>query len=756
MNTLTKRTGSLFALFWLAATSPAVMAQQTESIGQITSAANNGTDKSMSVLQMVFGSIVTNPLSGGGSGGMLAHLFLVMNGCILGVGAIWALYHFVSALIATGAEGEFLGQKKSSPWYVARMGGGFSMLVPVFGGYSGAQAIMLWAAMLGVGIANLSLDAATSVLASGGSMLSSPVAPQVTTLSKALYEANLCAQAANQALSNLPDDTDVSADASEKFSAKTATGKIVLMNQNGLSCGGAQIDAASSAAAATPPDDASATGLAAYAPDTASISSSLQSAQQSALTAMQATLSSAAADYIKAVNSGKRPEDPQQTINNAAQAYQQSIQAAISAAGDSISNVGTTVQSNLTRDGWIMLGGWYQSFAMANSQLTTMAKSSATGVPPTSLDSLPYPAIYNTVLAVYHQQIQQDASTSTANSSPSSSSESPPAATNLFTGTTDPQGIFTSLFPGQALVNKVISLTSSAGPSGSNGGTGINPLIGMKNLGDTILDSGWTLLAGYAAAKGFEEATGSTLGKVVSTALNLGTGGVSGAVMGAIKGVLDALGPLFLMLAIALFFFGVMLSVYLPMLPFITWFGGITSWFVIVCEGVVASPLWAFAHLDGDGEGLGQRTTHGYIFLLNLMLRPVAMVVGFILASMGIVALGTLLNTMFVVAMQNAQFGSVTGIVSILAFIVLYVGMCQTLCSSLFSMIHVIPDQMFSWIGGQIAGRVGSDMHDKSHGVLGGAVGHGRNAAAPLGRPGPRSPTSAPANATISPPPLDD
>src|SRR5258706_3263340 len=99
MNTRTKRAGSLFALLWLGATSTAVMAQQTESIGQITSAANNGTDKSMSVLQMVFGSIETNPLSGGnsGSGGMLAQVFLVLNGCILAVGAIWAVYHFVSA-----------------------------------------------------------------------------------------------------------------------------------------------------------------------------------------------------------------------------------------------------------------------------------------------------------------------------------------------------------------------------------------------------------------------------------------------------------------------------------------------------------------------------------------------------------------------------------------------------------------------------------------------------------------------------------
>jgi hypothetical protein len=30
------------------------------------------------------------------------------------------------------------------------------------------------------------------------------------------------------------------------------------------------------------------------------------------------------------------------------------------------------------------------------------------------------------------------------------------------------------------------------------------------------------------------------------------------------------------------------------------------------------------------------------------------------------------------------------------------VGMCQTLCNSAFSLIHVIPDNVFSWIGGQM------------------------------------------------------
>jgi conjugal transfer/type IV secretion protein DotA/TraY len=755
MNRITGKASQVAGLLSLIDASATAFAQtsSTQSIGTITNAANDGTDKSMSLLQLVYGSIATNPLSAGGSsggssGGMISQVFLVLNSCILAVGVIWAMYHFGSAMIATGAEGEFLGQKKSSPWFVVRLGAGFTGLVPIFGGYSGAQAIMLWGTMMGVGIANLSLSAAISVLSSGGSMVAAPIAPQVTTLAKSLFEANLCAQASNQAVSNLPNEAGVSADSGETFSASTTSSKIVLMNQNGLSCGGAEINS-NSADAASSAVTSSATGLVTYAPDTSAVTTALVSAQQSALSAMQSSLAAAAQSYVSAVSSGAQPADPQATINQAAQDYQNAIQSAIGSASSTISGIASTIQSNLTRDGWIMLGAWYQSFAMANSQLSGVAGATATAVPSTDLSNLPYPQLYQSVMASYQTQIEQDASTSTPASASSGTASS--SVANLFTGTTDPKHILAGIFPGQWLVNQVISVTSGAGQSGASGSTTINPLIGMKNLGDDILDAGWLMLGVYIGGEALAGAKGSTLGEVATGLADVATGGVAGAAANAATAALKALAPFVVIMVITLFFFGAMLSVYLPLLPFIIWFGGIVSWFTVVGEAVVASPLWAFAHLNGDGEGMGQRTTHGYIFLLNVMLRPIFMVLGFLLAGAGIVVLGTLLNTMFGVAMANAQYDSTTGLVSIIGFIVLYVGMCQTLCNSMFSLIHIIPDQVFSWIGGQMAARAGQDMHDKTHGVFVGGVSHGRSAAQPIGRGSPQKPSEP----TVPSPPRD-
>ncbi|QGZ55108.1 DotA/TraY family protein [Paraburkholderia acidiphila] len=687
-------------------------AQSTESVGSITSAANSGTDQSMALLKSVFGGVISNPINGGGSASAIGQVFATLNACILVVGALWACYLFVAAMIATGSEGEFMGQKRSSIWFTIRNGVGFSLLVPLPLGYSGAQLLMLWATMMGIGIANLDVATATSVLANGGALIASPPAPQVTNLAKSMFEANLCAQSANLAANSLTGDTGgVTADAGEQFNTQSTTGQVVLMNGNGLSCGGASVSLTLNSNITG--DSVSTSGFTAIVPDVSGVVSTMQSAQQSALSSMQATLQSAAATYVQAVASGSHPADPQITINNAAQAYQQSIQGAIAGASSSISGLSSQIQSSLSQNGWIMLGSWYQTFAMANTQLTSSTSTAATAIPPTDPANLPYPDLYNNVLVTYHHQLAQDASTTVAGSSSSSS-----GSTNLSSISSDPGHVLSGLFPGQRLVNLVTTSIQNIGT-----GTGTNPLIGMKNVGDYILDAGDVMLAAYVANSAFEGATGSGIGWVADKALDVVTLGASDSVKGALQQVIKDLSPIIMLLLLSLFFFGVMLSVYLPMLPFMIWFGGILSWFAVVCEAVIAAPLWAFAHLDGEGEGMGPRTLYGYVFLLNLMLRPAFMVIGFLIASIGIVAFGTLLNSLFGTALANAQFNSTTGIVSIIAYIALYVGMCQSLCQALFGMVNHLPNTVFAWLGASMGNTVGHDMHDKSHGHLGAASG---------------------------------
>jgi conjugal transfer/type IV secretion protein DotA/TraY len=49
--------------------------------------------------------------------------------------------------------------------------------------------------------------------------------------------------------------------------------------------------------------------------------------------------------------------------------------------------------------------------------------------------------------------------------------------------------------------------------------------------------------------------------------------------------------------------------------------GQILEWLTSVMLGVIAAPFLAFAHFDTDGEGLGQKTQHGYGFMLQSFIR---------------------------------------------------------------------------------------------------------------------------------------
>jgi len=692
---------------------------QTTSIGEIQNAANRSGEKSMSMLEMVYGGIVHNPLAGGAGGaggGMIADVFLALNSCILAVGIVWAFYIFTSSMIGTGQDGEFLGQKKSSAWFVIRMFTGFCSLVPIFGGYCGAQVVILWGTMMGVGIANFSQDAAIAVMKTGGSMVATPVSPSASSLAKYLFEANLCAESANAAIANMPAEAGVAVDASESFNVLTSTGKVVLMNRNGLSCGGAELNlvAPSSAPAGTTYDS-----IASYTPDPTILYSAMYSAHQTALTTVQTTLNAEAKKYVAAINSETTPPDSVAAISRAARAYEYQINQAIAGSQGNINALADKIETNLKRDGWVMFGAWYQTFAQANTQASNLVSSTAAVVQGTDPVNFPYPQVYRKVMATYAQQSAQAASTSVADPS----QPRPDPVASLQTGSVDAKSFFSKIFSGQEWVKMAINQNTGNGNGGAT-----NPLIGMKNFGDHILDAGWTSLVTYVGFKGALGAMESPAGVITTHVADVATGGFVGAAKGALKGVLEALTPFIIIMLVTLFFFGLMLAVYVPMIPFINWYGGVITWYAVVGQGMIASPLWGMTHLDGDGEGMGQRSTHGYIFLLNTIFRPAMMQLGFILGGAGVVVLGTLLNTMFGVAMANAQYDSVTGILMVIGFIGLYVSLCLTLNHGSFSLIHVVPDQVLNWLGGQMAERLGSDTDERTKGTFTGGVHQGRGA----------------------------
>lgn len=65
-----------------------------------------------------------------------------------------------------------------------------------------------------------------------------------------------------------------------------------------------------------------------------------------------------------------------------------------------------------------------------------------------------------------------------------------------------------------------------------------------------------------------------------------------------------------------------LLAFVLPMVPFVMWLASVGGWLVLVFETIVAVPLWAFARLTFQGDGVHGRGVEGYSLLLNVLVRP--------------------------------------------------------------------------------------------------------------------------------------
>lgn len=255
----------------------------------------------------------------------------------------------------------------------------------------------------------------------------------------------------------------------------------------------------------------------------------------------------------------------------------------------------------------------------------------------------------------------------------------------------------------QRFTNKIATRASGTGTDSSQ----VNPLIKMKNIGDyTLVAAEGTLTAFTATRVLAAMGEGSLIGK----ALNLTTGTVSGVNKG-----LDAISPAVYFLLLLLFTAGFTLSIYLPFIPFIYWMIGIGNWIVSVLVGCTAGPLWGATHL-GTSQDRGSRAAYGYIYLIDTMIRPPLMVFGFFFASVAIIAVGTILHALFGAALVNVQATSLTGLFSLIGFLMIYARLCTALVSSMFALQAYLPDYVISFLGGRDAantlGNMASSVRD--------------------------------------------
>ncbi|EHA7855461.1 DotA/TraY family protein, partial [Salmonella enterica subsp. enterica serovar Heidelberg] len=621
----------------------------------IVSAATNPDDLSRQALVTIFGDVVTNPLSTSAPT-LIGSMFGAFNSIIAVLAVVWFMFIGIRHVVRSGHQGQVFSTGRDIVGTLSVVAG-FLMIVPTGNGWSIAQLIMLWgASIMGVGSANVMVQLAADNIANGYSMTVQPVQASTRTAARGIFEMELCKYAVNAGLNDF-NQTVKSSTSLMTESAKTASGNYTVTVSNGSGiCGSASLSVEGNGTT-----DQSTIGKF-FNPFSKNEYSGVISAQRAAMDNMISDMDNAASEFVTTFlekrNSGNGIlPDIETRIQRAADEYERAVQKSLPIDNGEQSRK-EALKSYLTTYGWVTLGAWYQTFATANQRLAELADRAPAVTSMSSLGEVGDTDLFSAVMGAYKTQLQNSTYTPTIGTI-TTQDESNAA------NSTDPQSVVM-----KSIAPTILKWTNQAATEWSGTGTTsnqVNPLIKMKNIGDYTLGTTEILWTGYTTVRVL-----ATMGdnSIFGKAVNLFSGLPKGFVA-----LLDAAAPPIYFLLFLLFCAGFSLSIYLPFIPFIFWMTGIGNWIVSVLIGCTAGPLWAATHL-GTSEDRGSRAAYGYIYLIDSMIRPPLMVFGFFFASVAIIAVGTILNSLFGAALVNVQVKSLTGIFSLAGFLLIYARMC--------------------------------------------------------------------------------
>lgn len=690
-------------------------------------------DESQKLFQNLLGNFYTSPLAAaGGSTSLIGAMFLVFNSCIFVVGMLWAGYGLIGGIAETAQTGEVLGKRLSAVWLPIRMVTGIAGIVPVFGGFSLAQVLIVTMTALGIGIANAMLMSATASLANFSGLTSADVLVKdvggnnFSDAAEDLFYMHVCAAAYKDNQAKLASFGAASATVNENLVSPPSIpngavvgyttinninicgkGSVIKTGDSGrvdgsfaTLVGGFRVGTINYSAYATAVSNS-------YTQNFGEFSNKVKTIADDWYTKRKAARDTAG---------GATAQYPIDLLKAESSAYFTKITTAqAGATGVDSSAIKSIFKTTIEEKGWIGLGSWFSTFAEANAAMADAMKS------------VKYTFEYPKVEALTGPEWEDLAAIKKSMK-----------ATNAVTGTdtaSDSGGSMDTVlnYIGESFIHKtptgnfsfgqyIIKQSIEGASVGSGGGGLVNPIIMFKNLGDYSIGIGEALaVLSLVKEAGSDVVKDTPLANATDVAKRSLPAKV--VILGAQKfiGLIVFLAPYMIVI-------GAMMAIYIPLIPFITWMGAVTQYAVVVCQGLVGAPIAALSHLEAEGEGLGRRTEAGYMFVLNVTFRPALMLFGFFLASALMISLGTLQAKMFITAMASAQGNSVTGFVSFVGFITIFMIINITLIQGLFNMIFLLPDQVLGLIGSAGAMTdIGKESESKIHGVFvsAGRVGSG-------------------------------
>jgi conjugal transfer/type IV secretion protein DotA/TraY len=714
---------------------------QTSGTAQLTQPyldATKSTDMSTQAFTALLGTFFTNPFAALGSAStLLGSMFLVFNTFILVAGTIWATYGIGVAIVQTAHEGQLMGKKLSQVWLPIRMVTGVASLIPAFGGFSLSQAVLVFATTLGIGVANLGFDA----MVNGTNNMTTLVAPSfvspkaqgaasVEEAAFTLFRARVCMNAQNNYARQQREalGVDMTAETITATSPTGITGVQYGKPDAPAYCGGLKITAN---AVQGGRESSSIGGYRVASVNYRAIAEGAQSRATGNFAQYVNGVAQLADDWflsykVYQTTGGQRPSVPVLKLAGLATTYYQALQPTEGDVTAGAQALSSSVIESMKKYGWFGAGAWYATLAEVNAAVAQAAQS-------VSFESIPIQAPEGSMNSELRELMQSleiataRAPTDAANANSTASASSWQALCLMIAKTLSPSGSSPTgnCSLGQSFAMTLIDM-STAGAGGATSTAGgalrmIDPIIAMKNMGDYLMLTAESLftVASYVGEAANEIENPTTLAGGAGWVADKATGGSMSKLLAPLK----ALAPLLPMLIGGLFIVGAVMSLWLPMVPFVNWWGGLVQYLTIFFEGIAAGPIWAFVHLDANGDGMGQRTETGYLFIINMLFRPILMLLGFVAAAALMMVMGSFLFWLYPSVMSNVQGNSITGIFSVIGFLLIFWMLMHTLVTSLSNLSVLLPDQALAWAGKAIGAQLGRDTE---HGTRGQFMAFGR------------------------------
>lgn len=613
-------------------------------------------DVSLEYLGSIFGNISPGLMKAGihGNSQLLGHLFEIFNQLALIVAIVLVIYTVFVGTLNTANSGKILGERWSGAWLPVRSAGGIALLIPTKSGYCVAQIIVMWLVYYGVGAAGTLWNNAIDYLDAGNYMYSAQAETSGDTqrtdipyqnmkasidTANAVFTAMVCNKYHNSKAENAHEQYGIGIVKEKDKNTKLKFGYLDGDTGYGSECGVVEV--------------------------------TNEKYVQPILRAVDNW------HYlVEAFRNKQKLTDYKEDIKLGILA----LNSELTRATDPAPKGGV---SAFKETGWLLAGNYYRDLSRFDPQGGGVSVTYATQDPLFVSGKLPectgdQTCVYQLSLANVSfnneaiKGLLENYNTSSADNT-HVKLELPPVSDWWYT-----------LGIGNAFRELTYPLlTAIGGNFNSTGDPFHNAVImgaNMMNAAALIVTT--TLLVGNMA-----------YGMVANVCRAENPAGP------AAHTVQSVIATLVLGVAGFLYSQGVMLAIYLPLIPFILFLVGGIGWFISVIEAMVAAPLVAIGLVwpEAQNEVLG-RAEPALMLFLNLFLRPSLMIIGLLIGIL-LCWVGfklTNLGFMTMISHGSIMFEYLFGWF-VLGFI--YAMLLITIAKKCFSLVHQVPDKVLMWIG---------------------------------------------------------